>query len=143
MYLAILNREEKELFLNLAYELASIDGDYSDEENAMINGYCHEMQIVFEKEKMVKSIEKLLTRISEISDERAKKIIVFEIIGLAMADGKFDEDERKLVTRMEVEFKLGAEYAMKCEAILEEYIAFQNKINQHVLDKGEKGCLSF
>lgn len=43
MYLAVLSKEAKELFLGLAFDLASADGNYSDEEKVIINGYCQEM----------------------------------------------------------------------------------------------------
>lgn len=133
MYLAILSEEEKELFLGLAYNLAAIDGEYSDEERTMIAGYCQEMQIEFDEERAVKSVDELLGRIKAISDDRTKKIIVFEAIGLAMADGKYYENERKLVDKMEKEFGIEAGFSEKCESIINEYLVFQKKTNQLIL----------
>ena len=133
MYLAMLSGEEKELFLGLAYALASSDGNYSDEEKAMMNGYCQEMQITFVKEEMVKPTEYLLKRFNEISNHKTKKIIVFEAIGLAMADGSYDDSERELIARIEENFQLETGFAEKCESILSEYILFQAKINQLII----------
>ena len=42
MYLTLLNEKEKEIFLGVAFQLAAVDGYYSDEEKEMINGYCQE-----------------------------------------------------------------------------------------------------
>ena len=97
MYLALLNESEKTIFLGMAYNMATVDGDYSDSEKAMINGYCQELQCQFDEKTMVKPMESLIQTIKIDSSERAKKIIIFELIGLAMADGKYDSDERKLI----------------------------------------------
>lgn len=134
MYLALLSDEQKELFLGLAYHIAVLDEDYRDAEKAIIAGYCQEMKTTFVKEKMVKPIEYILSKLNSISDKRVKKIIVFEAIGLSMVDNNYDDDERKLVARMETLFGLESGFAIKCESILNEYILFQNKINQLIIE---------
>jgi hypothetical protein len=134
MYLSVLNSEEKALFLGLSYNLATSDGVYSTEEKATIAGYCQEMQTTFDEEKMVKPTDEIIHVLSEKSTEKTKKIIVFEAIGLAMADNNYDDGERKIVLDMEKEFGLASGFAAKCEAVLKEYISFQNKINALVLD---------
>lgn len=50
-----------------------------------------------------------------------------------MADGNYDEDERALINKLEVEFDIGLGFAKKCVTILNEYIAFQTKLNQLIL----------
>ena len=74
MYLSILNQKEKELFLELAYNLASADGDYSSKENALINGYCQEMQIEFEVKMMTRSLDYIISTIKKESSIIVKKI---------------------------------------------------------------------
>lgn len=134
MYLALLNEKEKEMFLGAAFNLVAVDGDYSDEEKVVINGYCQEMQCIFDEKTMVKPMDELIKDIKSNSDNKIKKIFVFELIGLAMADENYDEDERALINKLEVEFDIGIGFAKKCEAILSEYIAFQTKLNQLILE---------
>lgn len=134
MYLAVLGNEEKELFFGVAYYLATVDGVYSDEEKAMIEGYSQEMQVTFIKEKMAKPIEDILKRFNEIAEKKTKKIVVFESIGLAMADNNYDDRERTLVTKMESMFGLENGFVKKCEMILNEYVTFQTRINQLILE---------
>ena len=134
MYLALLNKNEKETFLGMAFNLATADGNYSEEERAIINGYCQEMQCVFYEEKLVKPMDVLIQDIKLNSDNRIGKILVFELIGLAIADGNYDEDERNLINNIMVEFNIGAEFAKNCENLLKKYIAFQTKLNQLVLE---------
>lgn len=133
MYLALLDEKEKGLFLGLAYALASADGDYSDEEKAVINGYCQEMQTQFELE-MIKSTDYIVSEIKAKSNEKVKKIFIFELIGLAMADGDYSDNERALIRKMEKEFNTEKEFAKRCEDVLNEYITFQERINRLILE---------
>lgn len=134
MYLALLSKEQKELFLELALNVASADGNYSDEERIAIEGYCREMQLVFEHEKKVKPIEIIIEKLDSLCDDKIKKIVVFEIIGLAMIDNDYDDNERKIVNSMVTMFKLETKFAEECETILNEYISFCNKINQLIIE---------
>lgn len=134
MYLALLNEREKSVFLGMAYNLASIDGDYSDAEKIMINGYCQELQCQFDENNMIKPMESLTQYIKVNSSEKVKKIFIFELVGLAMADGNYDSDERMLINQMLKEYNLNPSFADKCENILNEYIGFQKRINDLVLE---------
>lgn len=133
MYLSTLSNEEKALFLGLAYDLATIDGDYSEAEQITINGYCQEMQIVFDKSKMVKAIDNIVETLCKQASDRVKRIVVFEAIGLAMADNNYDDKEREVIYQMAYAFGLGNDFCKKCEELLNEYIIFQNKINTLIL----------
>lgn len=60
MYLSYLNEKQKYLFLEFAYCLAVSDGDYSIEEENLMNAYCDEMSIIFDLNKITdKSPKKL------------------------------------------------------------------------------------
>ena len=133
MYLALLDEKEKELFLGLAYNLAAADGNYSDEEKAVISGYCQEMQFGFDEKNMVKATDVLLDLINSNSSMKTKKIIIFELVGLAMADASYDADERALINLAEKQFGVKKGYANNCEGELSKYIEFQTKLNQIVL----------
>lgn len=133
MYLAMLSNEEKEMFLGLVFELATADGDYSEEEKVMINCYCQEMLIEFNQENMVKPFDDIIATINNTCSTKVKQIIIFECIGLAMVDGNYNMDERALILKMEREFNIKDGFADKCESVLNEYISFQEKMNQLVL----------
>ena len=80
MFLSALNKEEKELFLELAFNIAMIDGVYSDEEKVLMGCYCQEMQITFNKENMTKSTDEIIKEINNKCDSRSKKIMIFKSI---------------------------------------------------------------
>lgn len=133
MYLNSLKENEKKLFLGMAYDLAFVDGDYSKEEQAIMEAYSHEMQYEFDINTMVKSKDEIIDEIKSNSTIRTKRIFVFELIGLAMVDGNYDENERQLIQKMEVEFGLMKNFSKECEKVIAEYISFQERINSIVL----------
>lgn len=133
MYLALLNDEQKELYINLAINLASVDGNFSQEEKAVIEAYCYEMGITYDFSKEIKEVEDVIEKLNEISGIREKRIIVFETIGLAMADRDFQNSERAVIVTLIKKFGLEEIYIEECENILEKYIEFQREINDLVI----------
>ena len=117
----------------MAYALAESDGNYSDKERMLIESYCQEMKIAFNPSCIEMSEEFIIKNIRENSTEKIRKIIVFEAIGLVMADGKYDNQERALIIHMQEEFGLESEFVAECEAILREYILLQERINKLIL----------
>lgn len=133
MYLGLLNEEQKELCINLAINLSSIDGSFSQEEKVMIDAYCYEMGISYDYGKVVPKTSEILERLNVISDMREKKIIVFEAIGLAMADNEFHGKEREMINAMVKKFNIDESFIDQCKRVIEEYRQFQERINNLVI----------
>lgn len=132
MYLSILKETEKKMFLHLAYALSSADGNMADEEKTMIDHYCEEMGI----EKSTPTIvdkSKIVNELDMVTELQSKKIIIFELIGLAIADNSYDEAEKQFISKAVSQFGLSQEFMDSCEAIISEYLSFQNKINNLIL----------
>ncbi len=134
MYLSLLSEKEKKLFLGLAYKLSSIDGEFSEEEKIMIDSYCMEMHIKHEKEIQNMSLHNIIKDLSNIKDLKIKKIIVFEAIGLAMSDRKYDEEERELILNLANNFKIEEKFIIQSEELLYKFINNQLEINALVLE---------
>lgn len=134
MYLSLLGKEEKDSFLRLAYEVALIDGDYGVEEQQMIDVYCNEMQISSSSLDKEASISTIIDFIAKESDIKNKKIMIFEIIGLAMSDSNYDNKEKEFIYELINKFTLEEDFGVKCEDIISEYISFQNKINSIIME---------
>ena len=132
MYLTFLTEQEKIYFLGLAYNIAISDGEYSNEEKNIIDNYCKEMNINFTN-KMIQPTDFLISKLSLTSDERTKKIILFEIIGLAMIDNHFDNEEKNIIDKMILDFKLNESLKLKYEELVNKYMCLQNEINQFVI----------
>ena len=134
MFLAMLNDKEKEIFLGLAYNLVVADGIYSIEEKTVMKEYCKEMQCTFDDSRKVSSVDELLQELQSLNiDITKKKIYVFELIGLAMADGYYHENERTIIDQLRKKMSVGEEFAKQCEDEISKYFDFQSKINMLVL----------
>ena len=136
MYLNILNNRKKELFIELAINVATADGIFSDEERNVIGAYCKEMEISYYFEGKVESVEKILIELNSISSSKEKRIIAFEVIGLCFADGAYQKEEKSIVSLMESIFEIQSSYVKECENIVSEYMKLQKAINELVLE----GC---
>ena len=133
MYLAQLTENQKRLFLGLAYHIASADGNYSDDENLMIKSYCAEMNIEFDLNNLSAQPDEIIARIKAECEEKSRKIIIFELIGLALVDHNYDDAERTIINTAMDRLDINKSFGVQCEKLLNEYIEFQNKINALVL----------
>lgn len=133
MYLGLLNETEKEAFLGMVHHLAVADGIYNETEKAALELYCQEMQCTFDEKTMVKPMNELIQYINKESSTQIKKVFIFELIGLSMVDEHYDDAERKIIQQMIKSFKISEDFETNCQAIMQEYISFQTRLNQLVL----------
>lgn len=119
--------------MSFAYILADSDGDYSDYEKVAIKGYLKEMDIEMPKDQADTNLEYVVDTLNEISSMREKRIIIFEIIGLAMADYNYDDGERKIVKNAMNVFGIDYNYGDYCEKKIAEYLELQTELSNKVL----------
>jgi Tellurite resistance protein TerB. len=104
MFLNELNKKESIAFVNLVEALAQIDDVFAQSEKEMINEYIEDLSLTNE------TIEKLTfeSSVKELSSstDRVRNIIYFELIGLALADGSYDEKEVKFLNDLAVQFNI-------------------------------------
>lgn len=133
MYLSMLNEKQKKMFLEYVYNLASVDGDYSEKEKALVESYCWEMHIIDLRDHMQMSLDEIIDTMEAECGERERRIIVFEAIGLAMVDGNYDGAERDMIRKMMKKFDIDNAFGAECERQIKEYIKLQNRVNELVL----------
>jgi len=107
MLLMKLNNKEKFAFLQLAYYIAHIDGEFQSTEENVIEEYCAEMGI----EKTNFNLENfdLDETLNEIQTSYSKKIVILEIMILIHSDDRFHELEEKVIAKMIESFKISKE----------------------------------
>ena len=91
MFLNELSKNEGIAFMQLVKDLANSDNTLAKEEKNLYNDYLKELNI---NESEIPDIN--LNSVYETlknSSERSKNIIYFELIGLALIDGEYDEKE--------------------------------------------------
>lgn len=133
MYLNLLKDNEKELFLEMVYYLAVADGNYSDSEKLMMKEYCKEMQVEILHGTIKRTVEEILDEINNKSDEKAKRIFIFELVGLALVDGCYDESEKEFINKIADKFSVNGQLTEKIEKKLREYIMLQDEMNKLIL----------
>jgi len=106
MFLNCLNLEEKKMFLELAFYVANVDGDFAETEHDMMNIYRSEMMLG-ESEYKIQNTN--ITKILEFFENSSTKIqhfVFVEIIGIVLADEKYDNAERKIVSTLKEKFSI-------------------------------------
>lgn len=100
MFLTKLQQEEKEAFLELAYLMAKIDGNFSVYENPVIAKYKKEMDL---EDYIIKdlAIEDIL---KVFKGERSKHIVLTEILRLVYSDGIVHENEQNSIRLIKKHF---------------------------------------
>jgi len=91
MFLNELNKNEGIAFMQLVKGLASADNVFAKEEKNLYNDYLEELNIN-ENEILDTDLNSTCETLKD-SSERSKNIIYFELIGLALIDGEYDEKE--------------------------------------------------
>ena len=150
VFLRMMNAKCQDDFLKLAIELCRADGNFGDAEREMMRLYGEEAgktdeavtryyEEQEEKEKAGESafqcesrIRGLIEAIKDHSDEKERKIVLFELLGLAYADAHFAKAEKKFIRSAKDAFGIEDDFVEKAAPLLEQYMDLQKKITKHV-----------
>ena len=105
MYLSELKPEAKPLFLDMSIHLAERDADFCLEEREMIRLMCYEMNIEV-RYTAENDVETVLRQLKTLSSFREKRIILLELTGIMMADGKITDCETAIVKELADAFEV-------------------------------------
>lgn len=103
MFANLMNREEKEKFLELVYKIANCDQNYAEEEEELINNYKIELGLtdILETDSMENIIKYFGNK-----EEQIKKIVFFEVYGIIMADDAIADKEDQTIIQIKENFGL-------------------------------------
>lgn len=129
MYLSDLNKEQRQQFIKLANYLSRIDEDLSLSEVNLINLYKKKMD--FEDDIDYMEINTLdLDMLNIFFDtEFSKRFLVFELLGLALIDGRYDSLENDLIEKL----FLSISFKDRMISLISNYLTIQSKINSLML----------
>lgn len=133
MFLNELNENEAILFLQLVNEVANIDEIFAKEEKTLIEDYKKELDLVNVEVKKT-SYEEVINELKK-STARSKLIVYFEIVGLALIDGDYEEKEVDFLEK--IAFDLGIPRSKKI-AIANYFFTFTELYNFSVVDAESK-----
>ena len=106
MYLNELNTKQKNRFLDLGIGLAEVDKDFCIAEKDVIHLLCDEMRIEDRYEAEVSPEEAIQFFVSE-SDHHIQRIVILELLGIAMADKVYEIREQGLMKKVAKAFSVG------------------------------------
>lgn len=104
MFLKELNKDESMCFLNLVSIFAKVDNKFAKEEKVLVDEYREELGIHTEEIKTIEYDE--IINILKESSDRLKKIIYFELVGLALVDGEYEDEEIDFLEKIAAEFNI-------------------------------------
>ena len=132
MYLAMLDLEKKHLFLNLEIYLSKIDGDFSADEQRIIDAHCVEMHIDNNGYEAEISQSDVLRQIDTTLNETEKKIFFLELVGTVLADNVYSSSEKALLDKLATIFGMSEEKVSKAFSIIEEMKALYQECRDFI-----------
>lgn len=102
MFLKSLMQGEKFAFYSIAKYLVSIDGEYSAEEQNLMNGFLQEMELNESQISHIKPEDAI--EMLTYSTESTRRKIYIELIGVTLCDEYLHDDERKYLDRIANDF---------------------------------------
>ena len=105
MFLSELTKEERHVFLKLAFHLTTVDGEIDDIERKVLETYSFEADIHF-SESDYKTLDDatVISLAESIKDNKSKRIILIELFSLAYVNGEFHENEKRFMLTLSETF---------------------------------------
>lgn len=110
MFLKELNKKEASAFVSLIKNLSKVDNVYSECEKELVNSYIEELSLTAENYEAL-SFEVAVNELKE-SSSRIKNIIYFELVGVALVDGSYEEKELEFLNNLAANFNISKEKQM-------------------------------
>lgn len=104
MFLKEFNKEEAKAFINLVNQFANVDDNFAKEEEKLIKEYKNELNIE-EDYDLVLGYDDVIS-ILRRSSERIKKIVYFELVGLALIDGNYEDIEVDFLDKIAIDLDI-------------------------------------
>ncbi|MGL5417166.1 MAG: hypothetical protein ACRDDY_12755 [Clostridium sp.] len=128
MFLKEFNNDEKRAFANLIYSLAEIDRVIAKNEKKLIREYLKELNVKEENVSKMSYTEMMF--VLKKSSDRIKKITYFELLGLALVDGNYEEKEIDYLDKIAAELNITRD---KKIAFANFFYKFKNKHNVPII----------
>jgi DnaJ-domain-containing protein 1 len=128
MFVKNLSKDDREHLLNLIYLVAKIDGDYADEENEVLEKYRREMKLD-ELKILSDNITDLIMYFAD-KETKLKKIVLFEVCSMVLADEQFVNREKVVVDTIRSSFGFTLAQANELFSLVLE----QKKLNEKILE---------
>ena len=129
MYLDLLEKQEQKDFLELARYSMGLNGEEKEEEEGILLSYKYECQMLDYTAHRQEDIQKVIVSLKG-SIKKVKKIILIELFGILLADGKVCDEESQFMYNLAEQFSI-KEYEV---ARIQRWVEAMNDIVQEGYD---------
>lgn len=133
MLLSNLNEKQKLLFRDICIFVSLANGKFVKEEKEMVAVYCNEMNIPYSEEPLTADVDEAINEIAEISNDTERRIIAFELIGIAYADGVYHEEERECIDKFSAKTSISEDDLDKMSKLIEQIIRVNNEVTELIM----------
>ena len=133
MFLNELNKKEAIAFVSLIENLSKIDKVYAESEKELVNNYIEELSLPT-KNREVLSFEAAVNELND-SSSRIKNIVYFELVGVALVDGSYEDKELEFLNNLAVHFNISKK---KHNAYVDYFIKVKEAFEITVVDSESK-----
>ncbi|MBO4897676.1 MAG: hypothetical protein J5590_05205 [Clostridia bacterium] len=131
MFLQELKMEQRDLFLDLCIAVSSSDNEFSNSEKGLIKQLCAEMMIK-ERYQIISEIDKTIDKLAEMSTQKEKRIMLIELAGIILVDGKYVEEEKEFIDKIGEKFSVPSDDIEKMMKIVLELYGVYGKIGAYL-----------
>lgn len=132
MLLTKLTEENKKRFLNLSLYLVKADDKFRDIEKKLIDAQCAEMGIDNNAYEPEFSYEDICEIINTSATNSEKKIMLIELISLALIDEDFDEKEKQFIEKVRNLLGIPQETADQAMSIVSNIINYTKTLENFI-----------
>lgn len=100
MFLSELSKTQKEVFLDLLYDMMTADGMMEEKEKKMYERFRHECSLSKEEYKVGDKVTRESLEKLGKYDKKVQKIFVLELYGMMLVDGMEDQKEVELMDKV-------------------------------------------
>jgi len=104
MFLKLLNKEEQENFLELAYLIAQSGFDFEEPEEELLREFRYEMYLGENEYKIKGKKFEDIINVFEKSSSMLKISIFIELLALVLCDEEYDKKEQELIAKIKERF---------------------------------------
>lgn len=133
MFLATLNKNEKEQFLSLAVAVIKADGVVEEAEKEMLNAYATEMQVNLSNITIKDDVENVISSLANSSTETTQRAIFVELLALAFADGDYAAEEKEVVQKVAQGFGLKADFIERAVNLQDSFTAVCSSLECYII----------
>lgn len=131
MYLSSLSKNEKKLFLQACLHVSCADGNFSPDEKTVIKQLCQEMEIPVSFEQTM-SFDNVIDELSLSNNQRNKRIFIFELAGVVMADNVCEDSEKEMMYKIAEKLNINTDFVDEAIDKITRLINFYQEIGEFI-----------